>query len=165
MSTTAVRETPHLIHFAFIAALMFSVAPGMPLMAQGLDAEGAVDAIVGSDVKTNEETVAVGEARVVAAIEQTRDNIGEVRKRFNIDRVDIVFLSDVGEEPSALEAKMEEFAPDIAELQNEIQGSAIFYHAINSRRVLVPDVIAIEFADDNGATIFVAGSEPGTGVE
>lgn len=165
LSITAARDKPHLIHLAFATALLFSAAPGVPLMAQGLEAEGAVDAIVGSDINTEQEAVAADEERIVAAIEQTRDNIAEVRKRFNIDRVDIVFLPDLAEEETAVDAKMEEFAPEISELQTEIQGSAIFYHAINSRRVLVTDVIAIEFDDRNGATIFVAGAEPGTGLE
>lgn len=165
MNTTAVRDKPHLIHLAFATALLFSAAPGVPLMAQGLEAEGTVEAIVGSDVNTGQEAVAADEERIVAAIEQTRDNIGHVRKSFNIDRVDIIFLPDFDEQETAVDAKMQEFASEISELQTEIQGSAIFYHAINSRRVLVTDVIAIEFDDRNGATIFVAGSEPGTGLE
>ncbi len=165
MSITAVRDKPHLIHLAFATALLFSAAPGVPLMAQGLEAEGAVEAIVGSDVKTGQEAVAADEERIVAAIERTRENIEHVRKSFNIDGVDIIFLPDLDEQETAVDAKMQEFASEISELQTEIQGSAIFYHAINSHRVLVTDVIAIEFDDENGATIFVAGSEPGTGLE
>lgn len=165
MSIIAVRDKPHLIHLAFATALLFSAVPGVPLMAQGLEAEGAVEAIVGSDVKTGQEAVTADEGRIVAAIEQTRENIEHVRKSFNIDGVDIIFLPDLNEEETAVDAKMQEFASEISELQTEIQGSAIFYHAINSRRVLVTDVIAIEFGDNNSATIFVAGSEPGTGLE
>ena len=165
MSIIAVRDKPHLIHLAFATALLFSAAPGVPLMAQGLETEGAVEAIVGSDVNTGQEDVAADEERIVASIEQTRDNIARVRRSFNVDGVQIIFLPDLNDQETAVDAKMQEFASDIAELQSEIQGSAIFYHAINSRRVLVTDVVAIEFGEGNNATIFVAGSEPGTGLE
>lgn len=148
-----------------LAALAIAVAPGSPLMAQGLNTEGTIEAIVGSDVNTNEEAVADDEERIVAAIEKTPENTGEVRRRFSIERVDIVFLPDFGDEETAVEAKAAEFESQIAELRNEIQGSAIFYHALDSRAVLLNDVIALDFGDDNGVTIFVAGREPGTGVE
>ena len=152
-------------HLVLLAALAIAVAPGSPLMAQGLNTEGTIEAIVGSDVNTNEEAVADDEDRIVAAIERTPENTGEVRRRFSIERVDIVFLPDFGDEETAVEAKAAEFESQIAELRNEIQGSAIFYHALDSRAVLLNDVIALDFGDDNGVTIFVAGREPGTGVE
>lgn len=168
-ATLASERTTGFLHLALLpvmlAALTVAVAPGSPLMAQGLDAEGTIDAIVGSDVNTNEEAVADDEARIVAAIEKTPENIGEVRRRFAIDRVDIVFLPDFGEEETGAEAKAAEFETQIAELRTEIQGSAIFYHAVDSRSVLLNDVIALEFGDDNGVTIFVAGPEPGGRVE
>lgn len=165
MSATLAPEKPGLFHLVLMLALMIAVASGGPLIAQGLDAEGAIETIVGSDVKTSEEPVAADEGRIVAAIERTPENIGEVRRRFAIDRVDIVFLPDFGEEETAVEAKAAEFESPIAELRNEIQASAIFYHAVDSRSVLLTDVIALEFGDDNGVTIFVAGREPGTQVE
>lgn len=158
-------DKPAWIHAAAAAAFLLASAPNVALMAQGLDAEGAIDAIVGSDINTGEEAVTADEERIVAAIEQTAENAAEVRKRFSIDRVDIVFLPDFGDEETAVDAKMAEFETEIGELRNEIQGSAIFYHAVNSHRILVTDVIAMEFDDDNVATIFVAGREPGTGLE
>ncbi len=163
MITTHAPQRPGLVHLAAALALMLAVAPGSPLMAQGLDAEGAIDAIVGSEVNTNEEAVTDDGDRIVAAIERTAENTGEVRKRFAIDRVDIVFLPDFGDEETEVEAKAAEFGDQIAALRTEIQGSAIFYHAVDSRSVLLTDVIALEFDDDNGVTIFVAGGEPGTG--
>lgn len=165
MNAILTPEKPGLLHLVLLAALTVAVAPGSPLMAQGLNTEGTIDAIVGSDVNTNEEAVADDEDRIVAAIEKTPENTGEVRRRFNIDRVDIVFLPDFGDDETAVETKAAEFESQITELRNEIQGSAIFYHALDSRSVLLNQVIALEFGDDNGVTIFVAGPEPGTRVE
>lgn len=149
------------LHAAFASAFLIFATPSIGVMAQGLDAEGAIDAIVGSDVKTGEEAAADDEARIIAAIERSSENTSEVRKRFNIDRVDIVFLPDLGDQQTAVEAKMEEFRDEIAALQTEIQGSALFYHAVDSHSVLLGDIVAMEFDDNNGATIFVAGREPG----
>jgi len=165
LNAISTPEKPGFLHLVLLAALTVAVAPGSPLMAQGLNTEGTIDAIVGSDVNTNEEAVADDEDRIVAAIEKTPQNTGEVRRRFSIDRVDIVFLPDFGDEETAVEAKAAEFESQITELRNEIQGSAIFYHALDSRSVLLNQVIALEFGDDNGVTIFVAGPEPGTRVE
>lgn len=165
MTPTYAPERPGFLPLAAALALALVIASGSPPMAQGLDAEGAIDTIVGSEVNTNEEAVADDEDRIVRAIERTAENTGEVRRRFAIDRVDIVFLPDLGEEETAVEAKMAEFRSQIDGLRNEIQGSAIFYHAVNSRAVLLNDVIALEFGGDNGVTIFVAGSEPATGGE
>lgn len=167
MKAISAPEKPGFLHLALFAALALAVAPvpGSPLMAQGLNTEGTIEAIVGSDVNTDEEAVADDEDRIVAAIEKTQDNAGEVRRRVSIERVDIVFLPDFGEEETAVEAKAAEFESRIAELRNEIQGSAIFYHALDSRSVLLNDVIALEFGDDDGVTIFVAGRQPGTRIE
>lgn len=145
---------------ALLFALALAAAPGMPL-AQGLDAEGTIETIVGSDVTTGEEAVAADEERIVSAIADTAANVAEVRKRFSIDRVEIIFLPDFGEEETAAEAAFAEREAEIAALREAIQGSAIFYHAIDSRSVLLTDVVALEFDDDNGVTIFVAGQQRG----
>lgn len=133
----------------------------LPALAQGLDSEGAIDTIVGSDVKTEEKSAADEGERVIAAIEATMDNAQIVRRAFNIDEVEIVFLPEVGEGDSGITEKREEFSDQIVELQQSIEGSAIFYHAVDSRQILVRDIVAIEFANENRtATIFVAGAAP-----
>lgn len=145
---------------AIIFALALAVAPVSPL-AQGLDAEGAIDIIVGSDVTTGEESVAADEERIVAAIDNTAANVPEVRKLVNIDHVEIIFLPDFGEGETAAEAAFEERESEIAALREAIQGSAVFYHAVDSRSVLLNQIVALEFNDENGVTIFVAGHESG----
>lgn len=147
------------IHAAAAVAFLFASAPNMALMAQGLETEGAIDAIVGSDVTTGEEAVTADEERIVAAIERTSESAAEVRKRFTLERVDIVFLPDFDDEQTSVDEKLVEYASQIEELRTEIQGSALFYHAVDSRSVLLTDIIAIEFDNDN-ATIFVAGRDP-----
>lgn len=151
------------LHAALAAAFMLAMlaaAPDGVLLAQGLDAEGAIDTIIGSEVTTGEEAARADEARIVAAIEKTGEAAAEVRRKFVLDHVEIIFLPDIGDADTAVEAVMEEFADSIEQLRTEIQASAIFYHALDSRSVLLTDVVAVEFDDDNGATIFVAGSEP-----
>ena len=164
MIMTAARQGATRIHAALAAAFLLACAPNMALLAQGLDAEGAIDTIVGSEVTTGEEAAAADEARIVAAIENTAETISEVRRKFALDRVEIIFLldlgPDLGDNETAVEAKMAEFGPQLEELRAEIQASAIFYHAIDSHSVLLTDVVALEFDDDNGVTIFVAGTEP-----
>ncbi len=160
MNTATIdRVNSSWIHAAAAAAFLLALAPNMALMAQGLETEGAIDAIVGSDVTTGEEAVTADEERIVAAIERTSENTAEVRKRFTLERVDIVFLPDFDDEQTRVDEKLVEYASQIEELRNEIQGSALFYHAVDSRSVLLTDIIAIEFDNDN-ATIFVAGRDP-----
>lgn len=154
------RDSVLRIHMAAMAAFLLVSTPQMALMAQGLDAEGAIDTIVGSDVTTGEEAATADEERIVAAIENTAETSADVRKKFSLDRVEIIFLPDLGDDETAVEAKMAEFEPQIAELREAIQGSAMFYHAIDSRSVLLTDIVALEFDDDNGVTIFVRGEQP-----
>lgn len=148
------------IHLVAAIALLLASAPDIRLLAQGLDAEGAIDTIVGSEVETAEEAVEADEERVIAAIDDSLDNAAQVRKRFTLDKVRIVFLPDLEEKGEAVKAKIEEAGGGIAALREAIQGSAIFYHAIDSRGVLLDDVLAVEFGDDNDVTIMVAGAKP-----
>jgi len=140
-----------------LAGFMFASAP---LMAQGLDAAGAIDTIVGSEVTTGEEKASTDETRIVAAIENSSRAAGEVRRKFSLDRVEIIFIPDLHEEETSVESKMKEFKPQVTELRESIQGSAMFYHAVDSRSIMLNDIIALEFDDKNGVTIFVAGEKP-----
>lgn len=149
---------------AVMASAMLLVAPpNMAIMAQGLDAEGAIDAIVGSDVTTGEDEAAQAQERLVAAIENTSDNTAEVRRKFTLDQVEIVFLPDLGHGETAVDDTLDEYQDQIMELRQAIEGSAMFYHAIDSRRILLRNVVALEFDNDN-VVVFVQGERP-TGAE
>ncbi len=143
---------------AMIAFLLAPLAQG-PLLAQGLQSEEAIDAIVGSDVKTEESTKDNQVDRILTAIESAQQSADRVRKTFALDTLEIVFLPDLGDEAGAIEKAIEEHQPQIEALRDAIEGSAMFYHAIDSRQILLPDVVAVEFAQDESVTIFVDGGE------
>ncbi|WP_252911472.1 hypothetical protein [Aliihoeflea aestuarii] len=161
MATTQPKHASRLA--ILLAGALACAAPSA--LAQGLDSEGAIDTIVDSEVKTEELSATEESGRVVTAIDASLDNAQIVRRAFNIEEVDIVFLPGVGAGDSGISEKRAENADQIVELQQAIEGSAIFYHAVNSRQILVRDIVAIEFENENRtATIFVAGAEPGTAV-
>lgn len=157
----AIRLFKSPIFCAGICASALGSAP-MASLAQGLDSEGAIDTIVGSDVVSGELDAADEGERVIAAIEASMDHAQIVRRAFHIDGIDIVYLPRVGEGVSGIAAKIDEFADQIVELQQSIESSAIFYYAISSRRTLIRDIVAIEFLNEQKkATVFVVGAEPG----
>ena len=160
MPTSVVRDNPLWLHVAAMAALLLVSPPHTALLAQGLQSEEAIDTIVGSDVTTNEENTKAEQGRIVAAIEKTAANSEEVRKKFSLDKVEIIFLPDLAENGTDVDAKLAEHEDQIVELREAIEGSAMFYHAVDSRDVLLRDVVALEFDDKNGVTIFVAGEDP-----
>jgi hypothetical protein len=75
------------------------------------------------------------------------------------DKVEIVFLPDLDEQGSDVRAMLDERRDELLELQQAIEGSAMFYHAVDSRRILLRDIVGLEF-ENNDVTIFVAGSDP-----
>lgn len=153
------NETSWLIHAVAGAAFLIAAAPVLPLNAQGLDSEGAIETIIGSDVVTEETDTAQLAERVEAALGNTLDNAAEIRMRFNIDKLEIVFLADAAEGETPVDGLVQENAAALTELRQSIEGSAIFYHAINSNGILLRDVIAVEF-NDNDVTIFALGRDP-----
>ncbi|WP_274423616.1 hypothetical protein [Chelativorans sp. YIM 93263] len=142
-------------------ALAFMLAPlaQHSLMAQGLDNEEAIDKIIGSDVKTEETNKGDQSERVVAAIDNTLQNAEAVRKAFSLDTLEIVFLSDIGQENGAIEEAIASHETEIASLRQSIEGSAMFYHAVDSRDILLRNIVAVEFGEDDTVTIFVEGNE------
>jgi hypothetical protein len=130
-------------------------------LAQGLDAEGARETIIDAPVVTEQKPVAEEDGRIVAAIAKSDENTAEVRKRFQVGKVDIVFVEGLADGNSPAAETIAATAEPIADLRKEIEGSAIFYHALASERVLVRDVIAVEFGDDDSVTIFVAAPSAG----
>ena len=144
-------------------ALLLAGIPGQVLLAQGLDAQETIETIVGSPVETAEEAIGADEAGIITAIENSLDNATDIRKRFTLDNVRIVFLPDLAEKDGAAQnrvrAVMEKYRSEINTLQESIQGSAIFYHAVNSRSILLNNIVAVQFTDKNDVTIFVAGRE------
>lgn len=144
---------------------MIALLAAMPAAgAQGLGSAGTVDTIVGAPID-EETTRAVAEAeRVIAAIGRAAESIDKVRKTTVLDRLDIVYVTDAaiteGGPPPEIEQALDENRDAIAALRTELEGNAILYHAVNSRQVLMRDVLAVEFETDRHAVIYVAGRSP-----
>jgi hypothetical protein len=149
--------------FQAIVACVFLTAFGQHA-AQGLESQETVNRIVGSDVRQEEAQTKTQTKRIITAIERTRENIGTVRKTSKLDTVDIVFLSDAarseGGPPPAVESKIRQHQDDIAELRKEIDANALLFNAIDSRRVLAEDVLAVEFDGPTGIVIYAAAKSP-----
>lgn len=132
--------------------------------AQGLEAEGTIDAIVQTPVREEEQQAAADPAKVVAAIEKTADNISTVRKVTALDSLDIIFLADAteaeGGPPAAIGTKLAERERDVTTLRQEIEGNALLYHAINSRQVLMRDVLGLEFDPSGKKVVVYAAAKP-----
>ena len=148
---------------AFLAAWL---AGGAALAQQGTENKEAVDTIIGTEVQEEEAQASADAGKVIAAIEKTQEQIALVRKTSNLDKVDIVFLSDAaateGGPPPEIETKVKEHEAEIAELRKEIEGNAMLFHAIDSRQILPRDVLAVEFDGANGVVIYAA-AKPANG--
>jgi len=127
--------------------------------AQGLESSETIEAIVGTPVREEEAEAEADAGKVMAAIDNTADNISIVRKTTVLERLDIVFLADAamieGGPPDAIQAKLAEHEDEITQLREEIEGNAMLFHAIDSRQVLMRNILAVEFKD-NTAVIYAA---------
>ena len=152
------------LRLAAAAAFLLTVAATTPLSAQGLESEEAIEAIIGSEVEEEEARAEADPDKVIAAIENAQEATAQIRKTTNLDRVDIVFLSDAAEieggPPPEIARKMEENEEQIDLLRQELEGNAMLFHAVDSRNVLIRDVLAVEFDDDNGVVIYAAAKPP-----
>jgi len=153
---------------ASILAVVMGLAAGLttlPALSQGLDAPDAIDSIVQSDVREEEAEAGADTGKVIAAIEKSAENTSAVRMVTKLDRLDIVFLSDAaateGGPPADISEKLAEYDTDITGLRQELTGNAMLFHAIDSRNILIQDVLAIEFDDEGGAVIYAAGRPAG----
>lgn len=149
MNITKARGSSRLSALAAVA-LLVAGSSSVPVMAQGLDSETAIQTIIGSDVETTEVPIKEVGDRLVAAIDNVTANTQEVRRRFNLGEVGIVTVLD--DETADADAVAESIAArqlEISDLRIAIEGSAMFYHAVNSRRILLSDIIAMEFEGDD----------------
>ncbi|MFC5586767.1 hypothetical protein ACFPOD_16755 [Nitratireductor kimnyeongensis] len=145
------------LHLIIGLAIAAAFALQTPLFAQGLQREEAIDAIVGSEVKTEEVEADAASSRILAAIDATAQNAERVRKTFSLDEIDIVFLPDLEEKDGSIASALVENEDEIAMLREAIEGSALFFHAVDSRSIQLRDVVALEYAERGGVTIFVKG--------
>jgi hypothetical protein len=138
---------------AFLGAAMLSP----PLQGQGLDDESTIETIIDAEVKTQERPLSEEQQRIVDAIARSTGNAAEIRKLTNVAEVEIVLVPDLAQKDSPLAARIEDNRAAIEELRDTIEGSAIFFHALDSHGVLLRDVVAVEFGSHDDVTVFAAG--------
>lgn len=135
-----------------------------PAVGQTMD-RATVESIVGSGIEEDETTAAATETRLLAAIDRTAEAAAQVRKTSDADRVDIVFLSDTtrseGGPPPRIAERIRRHEAEVAELRREIEANALIFHAIDSRRVLVADVLGVDFPDPKTVVVYAAAKPPG----
>ncbi|MBN9072716.1 MAG: hypothetical protein J0H34_14225 [Rhizobiales bacterium] len=151
-------------HLVAAAALSAFVLSATPLLAQGINSKEAIDAIVGSKVEEEAAKAATDADRVIAAIDHTTEATAAIRKATKLAKVEIVYLTDAsateGGPPPAIASKIEEKKAEIGELRKELEGNAMLFHAIDSRQILIGDVLAVSFDGTETATIYAA-ARPG----
>jgi hypothetical protein len=148
-------------HIAALACLaLVSATP--PNFAQGLDSEQAIDTINGSEVEEQQSSAGEEARKVVAAIEKTQDAIATVRKISNVGKLEIVYLPDAaqGSAPPAIREAIARHEAEIDELRQEIEGNAMLFHAIDSRSLLIRDVLAVDVAANDAVVIYAAAQKP-----
>jgi hypothetical protein len=132
-----------------VALLVLAAMAASGLRAQGLQNPETIDKIIGSEVQEEQVEAAADMDRVIKAIEMTADNISTVRKATALDKIDIVFLTDAaateGGPPAAISAKLVEHKEEIVQLRQELEANAMLYRAIDSRQILLRDILAVEF--------------------
>ncbi len=146
-----------------VAMVLVAAVPQVALPAQPLTNDKPASVIVDSTVRQEETSSKAEAGRVIKAIDRTRENIGTVRKTTKLDTVDIVFLTDAarseGGPPPAIEDKVKQHKDDVTELRQEIEANALLFNAIDSRRVLAEDLLAVEF-DNPGKIVIYAAAKP-----
>jgi hypothetical protein len=163
MMTSTTLSDARWLHAVAAAAFLAASLPQAALNAQGLESPETVDRIVGSQINEEQAKTTAEIGKVSSAIDRTRDNISTVRKTSKLDKVDIVFLTDAarseGGPPAVIENKVRQHRDDVAELRKEIEANALLYNAIDSRRVLAQDILAVEF-DNPGKIVIYAAAKP-----
>ena len=160
IKTIVAHRNSRICILAGAAAAMLSLS-AVPISAQGTNSQEAIDAIVGSDVEEQQTQSQATAAEVIAAIENTAATREKVRKVTVLSKVDIVYLTDAGATeggpPSEIAEKIEEHDAQISQLRQDLEGNAMLFHAIDSRQILLQDIIAVTFPAADAVTIYAAG--------
>lgn len=161
MRPSAVRRAVRTGARAATVGLVLGLVLQAPVAAQGLDRDEAVDAIVGSEVKTEQVDAAAAARRVLAAIGNAGEAAAKVRRTFALEALEIAFVPDIEQASDRVAAALSEHERQIEALREAIEGSALFFHAVDSRSVMVRDIIGLDFPEDGAARIFVKEAREG----
>ncbi|WP_151986171.1 hypothetical protein [Rhizobium sp. EC-SD404] len=163
--TTTSRRNAHGGRLLAATILAGALAFSGLVQAQSFDSQDPSESIADSEISVAGTRAAERLEDLMASIENLPESVDRVKIITNMERIDVVYLSDMmdGGAPAELEEAVAENDERINELQNGIEGSAIFYNALNSQRVNIADVVSI-LLDEPNATIFVRGVAPDSGV-
>lgn len=148
-----------------VAAFCTVLAVSSPVLSQSFENQDASENIADSEI-TVEATKAAERADVLLeTIAGLRESIDRVKIITNMEKIDVAYLSDLigADAPAQVEEAIEANSERISELQKALEASAIFYNALTSRDVNIPDVLSIKL-DEPNATIFVRGVAPDEGI-
>jgi hypothetical protein len=161
-NATEKERTLRRLGLNLMLALLCGGALTNPASSQGLTGDKAVESIVGdSAIRQEEATTSAEEQKVLAAIDKTVENTSTVRKLSAAKRVDIVFLADAaraqGVPSPKIERKLKDHANEITVLRQELEANALLFHAVDSRRVMTKDILAVDFPDPDSVVVYAAG--------
>ncbi|WP_099866825.1 hypothetical protein [Pararhizobium haloflavum] len=135
-----------------------------PAISQSFENRDASENIADSEISVEDTSAAERVDDLQQTIADLRESIDRVKIITNMEKIDVVYLSDMIENaPPEVEEAIEASSERILELQKALEASAIFYNALTSREVNIPDVVSIDL-DEPDATIFVRGVAPDQGV-
>lgn len=124
----------------------------------------SVDRIIDSEVREEQARSEDDKDRIIAAIENSGENTNRIRKVTDLDRIDIIFIPDSsaveGGPPEEIASKLSEYSRNVDDMRRVLQSNALLYNAVNSRKILIRDILAIEFDSDKHVVIFAAANPP-----
>lgn len=152
-------------HVRWAVSLMFAFIATAPVAAQDFERPNAPENIADSEISVEDTTASERADELLETLASLPESVDRLKIITTMDKIDVAYLSDlIGENaPEEVEKAIEANDENILELQNAIEGSAIFYNALASREVNIPDVVSIKL-DEPNATIFVKGIPPDQGV-
>lgn len=148
-----------------VAVACAALTASSPVLAQSFDRPDASENIADSEILVEDANAAEEMDDLLESVDALPENIDRVKIITNMERIDVVYLTDmIGENaPEEVEQAIADNETRIDQLQKAIEASAIFYNALASRDVNIPDVVSIEL-DEPNASIYVRGVPPDEGV-
>lgn len=161
MNTTAILESDHsgLAQALAFAALLMISSPAFRSVAEDLGGLATPETIVGSEIAADEASPDMILDDVLEAIANAGSTAEKVQMLFSVNDFRIIFLGDAQASDNAgeIQAALDQNADAIASLRSAIEGSSVFYIALDSRDVDPGSVVAASIADDKSVTAYVFG--------
>lgn len=148
-----------------VAAFCAVLAVSSPVLSQSFENQDASENIADSEITVEDTKAAERADDLLQTIGSLNESIDRVKIITNMEKIDVAYLSDLigADAPTEVEKAIEANSERISELQKALEASAIFYNALTSRNVNIPDVVSIAL-DEPNATIFVRGVAPDEGI-